>query len=462
MNNQTAVSTVPVRDIPVNSLSIDPSNNYRWGSRESMQEDLTNSHELDEDSGDTRNKFEILVDSVRACGVMQPISVQKSGDKFIVRVGFNRALAACKAGLKVIPARVYSEDVPEDVIRREALIENSPDLRRQVPWVVTAKEWAVALENETEKQRGILPSMRMKTPTGRPRAPEDAAAATVAKELGITEARLKARVALVSSLPKPVVEQATIHHWSVDVCKEFLAEPPLSETSLARVLDEMRRSDKTLTRVTARVVSKARERVAAWEADGKYGDDGKVAWRKPTSDRSKAGMAEPAESSAPLVASSLRDVAVNLAGAALVRTGVTYGSAEDRWVALEKTWEWVAICGIGIGVNEVRLREGCDSIDRPSDVADALPRGRNFCIWAFVFAAVRLEFSAKCSIPWHLWYPDSTIISSGSKRSNSRVVRQAVETACRADRTMCELTKLAWSELLDSGCLPRLKSGISR
>lgn len=55
----------------------------------------------------------VLVASIRARGVMQPIVVELDGDSFVIREGHRRAAAAVLAGLTVIPAIVQDRPLTE-------------------------------------------------------------------------------------------------------------------------------------------------------------------------------------------------------------------------------------------------------------------------------------------------------------------------------------------------------------
>ena len=54
-----------------------------------------------------------LVASIRARGVVQPIVVQRGGDRFVIRQGHRRAAAAVLAGLELIPAVVHDRPLGE-------------------------------------------------------------------------------------------------------------------------------------------------------------------------------------------------------------------------------------------------------------------------------------------------------------------------------------------------------------
>ena len=74
-----------------------------------------------------RNKFDDatlmeLADSIKEVGVLQPITVKKNGDFYIIIAGERRWRAARIAGLEKIPA--IEKDLDELKILEAALIEN--------------------------------------------------------------------------------------------------------------------------------------------------------------------------------------------------------------------------------------------------------------------------------------------------------------------------------------------------
>lgn len=77
------------RELPIGLLDAPPN-----PSRTSMNE-----RNLDE-----------LVDSIRAHGILQPLSVTPAGDRYEVLAGHRRLLAAARAGLAAVPCLVYPSD----------------------------------------------------------------------------------------------------------------------------------------------------------------------------------------------------------------------------------------------------------------------------------------------------------------------------------------------------------------
>ena len=63
-----------------------------------------------------------LAESIRQHGVLQPILVRRTGDKYEVVAGERRFLAAQRAGLTQIPVQV--RDISDDVLLETALVEN--------------------------------------------------------------------------------------------------------------------------------------------------------------------------------------------------------------------------------------------------------------------------------------------------------------------------------------------------
>ncbi len=63
-----------------------------------------------------------LADSIRVLGVIQPITVKKDGDKYIIVSGERRWRAARMAGLESMPA--YIRDVDDTNLHAMALVEN--------------------------------------------------------------------------------------------------------------------------------------------------------------------------------------------------------------------------------------------------------------------------------------------------------------------------------------------------
>ena len=63
-----------------------------------------------------------LAESIRQLGLIQPITVKRSGDKYIIISGERRWRAAAKAGLEVVPA--YIREVDDTTLHAMALVEN--------------------------------------------------------------------------------------------------------------------------------------------------------------------------------------------------------------------------------------------------------------------------------------------------------------------------------------------------
>ena len=66
--------------------------------------------------------LEELADSIRQLGLIQPITVKRDGDKYIIISGERRWRASEKAGLKSMPA--YIRDVDDTTLHAMALVEN--------------------------------------------------------------------------------------------------------------------------------------------------------------------------------------------------------------------------------------------------------------------------------------------------------------------------------------------------
>lgn len=66
--------------------------------------------------------LEELADSIRQLGLIQPITVKRDGDKYIIISGERRWRAAEKAGLEAIPA--YIREVDDTTLHAMALVEN--------------------------------------------------------------------------------------------------------------------------------------------------------------------------------------------------------------------------------------------------------------------------------------------------------------------------------------------------
>ena len=66
--------------------------------------------------------LEELAESIRQLGLIQPITVKRDGDKYIIISGERRWRASQKAGLEVIPA--YVREVDDTTLHAMALVEN--------------------------------------------------------------------------------------------------------------------------------------------------------------------------------------------------------------------------------------------------------------------------------------------------------------------------------------------------
>ena len=84
-----------------------------------------------------------LADSIRAVGIIQPITVKPEGDKFIIISGERRWRAACAAGLETVP--VFVREVSDQNLHEMALVEN---IQRQD---LNAMEVALSLKRLMEE-----------------------------------------------------------------------------------------------------------------------------------------------------------------------------------------------------------------------------------------------------------------------------------------------------------------------
>ena len=66
--------------------------------------------------------LEELAESIRQLGLIQPITVKREGDKYIIISGERRWRASQKAGLEVVPA--YVREVDDTTLHAMALVEN--------------------------------------------------------------------------------------------------------------------------------------------------------------------------------------------------------------------------------------------------------------------------------------------------------------------------------------------------
>lgn len=64
------------------------------------------------------SKLASLTDSVRALGILQPLSLVQCGERYEVAAGARRLLAARAVGLKEVPAAIYAEGYTELVAAR--------------------------------------------------------------------------------------------------------------------------------------------------------------------------------------------------------------------------------------------------------------------------------------------------------------------------------------------------------
>lgn len=84
-----------------------------------------------------------LADSIRAVGIIQPITVKPEGDKYIIISGERRWRAACAAGLETVP--VFVREVTDQNLHEMALVEN---IQRQD---LNAMEVALSLKRLMEE-----------------------------------------------------------------------------------------------------------------------------------------------------------------------------------------------------------------------------------------------------------------------------------------------------------------------
>src|SRR5207244_9622011 len=67
-----------------------------------------------------------LTDSIRSYGVIQPLALVRTGERYRVACGHRRSIAAVLAGREMVPAMIYPEGSP-----LEEVIKNHENTRRE-------------------------------------------------------------------------------------------------------------------------------------------------------------------------------------------------------------------------------------------------------------------------------------------------------------------------------------------
>ena len=178
-----------IEEVEISKITIDPAENYRWGSQDYMELDLANNLETGE------NDAAMLKTSIRTQGVIEPILVDKN---YKVFAGFTRLTLATQAKRKTIPAWVYTQDLTPEEIAILQLTENNQKLKRKENWVLKIQkisDTVTALEKAGDKD----------------------ATATVAKHTGLVKSGIAKRIREFNRLPESV-KQAGIDGRVSELC----------------------------------------------------------------------------------------------------------------------------------------------------------------------------------------------------------------------------------------------------
>lgn len=441
--------------IPVKRLVIDPTKNYRWGSEAAMRADLTR-YDRTED-GEQVCSYEVLKVSMRD-GVEEPIGVIRRADGFHVVYGFTRAVAAQELKLVEVPAAIYEEGISAGEVALLQMRENSEALKRRVNWVAEVRMFerlrAIALD-----YFNALPKTQMpRDEHGNPLAPYKAAVQEVCERLGRKPTTMHIHRSVLTRLDPRVVKLSEEGKLSFKAAVEFYsgdANVAYDTGFVTHVLNEVKRNDPKLDRVTPLIVRSARQRVYEWIQRGQV-KDGTMVWRGGKAPRTTSATRALIESNR-LSPAACRDVAVNLAARAIRTTKLNGDSTEEAWEALRRDATWFRIVGVGIGAGDVILADNAVDGDGAVDVDLPPEQCDSYALLTVVHAALREQIRKRCRGAFADWLRSVSTYKVGSieKRIDHRgaffaAVQTTVHGVNRSFRVK-RVVDAAWKALQDSG-----------
>jgi len=463
-----------VEDFNLNRLEIDPTINYRWGSKEAMEADLKREEEVD---GETVNTFEVLVDSIKEAGrVQEPIGVVERDGRNLVIYGFTRAIAARKAGLKKIAAYIYDSSISEIEIRTLQLAENSAKLKRKVNWVSMVEAYYRLLEDAEKLVDSIPKDNRPRGDSGRRLTPKQIATEHLARVLGQEKSiRYVANMrSTLKSLPAKLVQMVKTYDWSYPTTKEFVSEgrhKPFSGDFITKVVEEIRAKKPSMLDVTPEDVRQARDRAAKVSKTVYAGETPR------TPSQTTVLRVVSGGDDRRLSAGTVRDVCVDIVTANLP-------SFETNLEGIKKSWLWYQIIGMGMSTGEVMLpacavsralasekdsKKATAEVAADTKVIDRQHRNsaNTYATGIVVQALLRAEVQRRAGDvnSWMAAFSGT----DGSKTMNrvafSMAVREALNEAAASHRpmTLNEVFKLAFDDLTERVVLaaPRVRAQVA-
>jgi hypothetical protein len=458
----TYASKATFREIPLKSVIVDPTKNYRWGSDAAMREDMARIDRTAD--GETINLYGMLKESIRAVGVEEPIGVVAEDDKFTVIYGFTRAMAAREVGLKVVPAAVYTRISEAEIVERQ-MRENSLTLKRGVHWLAEAESFARLVEKRvpeyTERAKAgekFGMSARLKD---KPMPPREAAIRDISTVLGVEPGTMHNRIAIAKLLPESArafIKEAAIGFFP---SKEFHSgdkENPYTDEFIKAVIADIRKFDPSAARITPKVIRNAKHRVLT---GGK-----KESAAKKLQAFAKGEMPDTLTAKALILDANrlspgaLRDHSADLATTYMLREGVTLSSDKATWDAVRTSPEWSMILGLGCGAGDVPLPStvAADSATDPAaasrvtQTSGHVELGYRYVVAAFAYAALRLEVLRRKRGDFGHWLAGSSM-AGAAKKSNrmefTRAIREAVQESTHKTPVR-KAVESAWHGLLAS------------
>lgn len=409
-------------EFPLADIRVDPRENYRWGSKEAMDADLVRTQK-DPSDGSMVCTYRMLVDSIRTLGVEEPVGLvpRKTGGGYRVVYGFTRVMAAKEVGLGVIPAYVYDASLPEEEAQLLQLRENSLSLKRAVNWVAEVEMYQRLVSYARTSLNGRKPADMPKDDDGRPLSAKVAACLSVGRALGVAPATMKNRNYTLQHIHPLVRALSEQGKFSYAVANEFTsgdAKVPYTGEFVTAVLDELRKGDAELDRVTPESV-RAVMRKLKDSGDKPMYEGG----QKPTTSCGQwsAGNRQSA--------GALRDLCVGMWSSQLAKSKMTLRSTKpEDWDVLRKTKIWHMVVGIGIGSADV-----AEPVIAVGDDTGRAELYHEETAWKYALSAmIQAVLLAELRMPAERlreWVNNYTYTKDGGKRCNRTEFHSAITTA---------------------------------
>jgi ParB-like chromosome segregation protein Spo0J len=431
-------------------ITFDPTDNYRWGSAESMERDLRAKTQA-EAGDDASVGFETMKTSIATGGVEEPIGLRVVGTEVRIIYGFTRYVACKELGLEAIPAFLY-EGISDTEAASLQLRENSTNLKRGVGWVATTRMFNRLVDSLVEECIAIPAAERPTDSRGFAKSARRTAIVKVCERMGMSERVLTEQARVIKNAQPEALEMAEegrLNVWAMKELESGDKDNPYSREFVKEVLAESVRTSKGRA-ITTQEVRNALKRVK---------DKNRHVTVKKAGAKAEAYTPAASEmvDTRRVSGGCLRDIATNVAATYVAKHKL--GSAEatdDAWAKLTLSSAWCIVQGVALSSGESPLPEGAES-ENGCDISQALRLTRDYTKSVFLRAIVRQEVTRRFTIHnYGAWLASTTDKNRTRRHEVAKAIGTVLAEAKDTD-TMKALFMRVFDELRDSNTIPAIR-----